>query len=308
MSVLVTGSLAYDHIMVFHDEFRNHILPEKVHMLNVGFNIEDLAIEFGGTAGNVAYNLALLEQSPIILATAGKDFERYWQRIASWGLSLEYIKVLEQVYTAQAFVTTDLKDNQITAFYGGATFRAHEQPLSSYTGEVSCVLIAPNGPQAMQEHAQYAREQGWKFWFDPGQAMNAFTGEQLLQTLEGAQGLMVNDYEWELFRQKTEKNAADILTFVPSVLVTMGERGVNIVQREAEMMIPAVANVKAVDPTGAGDAFRAGLLYGLQLDCDLAEACEYGGAVASFAVECKGTQNHRFTLAQIEERRSYLHQ
>lgn len=306
MAILVTGSLAYDHIMVFKDEFRNHILPDKVHIINVAFNVDSLTQEFGGTAGNITYNIALLGKKPIIIGTVGKDAKSYLKRISEWGLKTEGIKILKDVSTAQAFITTDLEDNQITAFHGGAMYRAHEQPLSVVKRKVDLAIVAANGPQAMIDHARHCRAKKWKFWFDPGQAMSALTGHQLVACLKGSQGLIVNDYEWQVFQKKTGHNLGMVLEEVPYVLVTLGENGVEILSREGLEKVPAVSGIMVVDPTGAGDAFRAGLLYGLDEGHGITEACRYACAVASFAIESRGTQNHRFDLQSVKERIKFL--
>lgn len=306
MSVVITGSIAYDHIMVFQDEFSKHILADKVHQLSVCFNVDSLHREFGGTAGNIAYSLKLLELDPVILATAGKDFFSYRLHLEKSGIETSYIKELEDEMTAQAFITTDLKDNQIAAFHGGAMYRAHEQSLSVYQSTPDLVLVSPNGLQAMTDHAQYCRDQKIPFWFDPGQSLSALSKEQLVSCLQGAQGLIVNDYEWQMFREKTGHNLGMVLEEIPLVLETLGEKGVNVLTREGMEHIHAVRDIVCVDPTGAGDAFRAGLLYGLQSSLGLLDSVRYACAVASFAVEVRGTQNHHFTLESVTARKESL--
>ncbi|MDP2691547.1 MAG: carbohydrate kinase family protein [bacterium] len=302
MSIVLTGSLAFDHIMVFRDEFRNHILPEKVRMLNVAFNVDSLRREFGGTAGNIAYNLSLLGLRPTIVATVGHDFESYLKRIQEWGMETDCLLQLRDEHTAQAFIMTDVKDNQITAFHPGAMGRAHEQSLSVVSSEPNLVMISPDDPKAMVSHVKYCQAQGWHFWFDPGQAMNALSGDELTACIRGADGLVLNDYEWEMFQQKTGLNLEMILGVLPYVLVTKGHKGVEILSQEGVENVSAVSELNVLDPTGAGDAFRAGLLYGLQNGLGIIESCRYGCAVASFAVEEKGTQNHRFRIDDVEER------
>ncbi|MDP3975920.1 MAG: carbohydrate kinase family protein [bacterium] len=306
MAVVVTGSLAYDHIMVFKDVFRKHILPEKVHMLNVSFAVDDLTVEFGGTAGNIAYSLKLLGLEPLLVATGGKDFLSYWNRLVQMGISTDYIMRLDECYTAQAFITTDLQDNQITAFHGGAAFQAHLQPLSNVKGGPHRVIVSPNGIQAMIEHAQHCREKGWKFWFDPGQAIGAFDGAQLLAAIQGAEGLVLNDYEWSVFLKKTGISRQQILKQLPFLVITLGEGGAEVHAEGHTQCIAAVEGIPVVDPTGAGDAFRAGLLYGLESHMDIYDCCRYGCATASFAVEAKGTQNHRFDKNALEKRFALL--
>jgi adenosine kinase len=306
MNITVTGSLAYDYIMVFKDEFANHILPEKTHMLSVCFNVDALHREFGGTAGNIAFSLKLLDLDPMIVATVGRDFSEYRSRFEKLGISTNYILEMEDEMTAQAFITTDLKDNQIAAFHGGAMYRAEEQALSVLKDKTDLVIITPNGIQAMVNHSQYCRENEIPFWFDPGQAMSALSKEQLIECVQGAQGLIVNDYEWQMFRVKTGHNLGMVLEEIPIVLETLGEKGVNILTREGLEHVHAVRDVVCVDPTGAGDAFRAGLLYGLQAEVGLVDSVRYANAAASFAVEVMGTQNHQFTLAEVEARKKTL--
>lgn len=321
MSIVVTGSLAFDHIMVFHDRFRAHILPEKIHLLNVSFMVDELSRHFGGTAGNVAYNLALLGQKPIVLGVGGKDFGDYADRLIGLGLSTKYIRIFPDAFTAQAFITTDLDDNQIAAFHPGAMKRANEQPLSVIRGPISLVLIGPNQVQAILAHADHCRRNRIPFWFDPGQSLTELAGDELVAAFTGADGMVLNDYEWEMLRSKSGLSEIQILQLVKTVLVTLGEKGVDMLSVEPlknsfsrkgafqsfpvdvhRQHVSAVPNIRVVDPTGAGDAFRAGLLCRLSNGHSFADSCRYACAVASFAVECAGTQNHQFTLEDVERR------
>lgn len=302
MSIVVTGSIAYDHIMVFKDEFRRHLLPDKLHMINVCFNVDELTQQYGGTAANIAYNLALLHEKPVIVGTVGGDAEPYMKRIAKWKLKTDHIRVFPHLFTAQAYITTDLENNQIAAFHPGAMDRAHEQTLSFIKRRPDSVIVSANGIQAMLDHVEYCQSKGWNFWFDPGQAMNALNGRQLSGCVKRAAGAIFNDYEWQLFQHKTASELASILEEIPYVLVTLGDKGVDILSREGMKRVSAVPDIHVVDPTGAGDAFRAGLLYGLKNKLNIVESCRYACAVASFAVEQRGTQNHSFTLAEVQER------
>jgi|CXWL01.1.fsa_nt_gi adenosine kinase len=301
-SLIVIGSIAYDHIMVFKDEFRRHLLPDRLHMINVAFNVDDLSQQFGGTAGNIAYNLALLGEKPLLVASVGGDAAPYIKRIKSWKLKVDYVRTYPHLFTAQAFITTDLGNNQITAFHPGAMDRAHEQGLPILRRPPGLVMISANGAQAMIESAETCRSRGWKFWFDPGQSLNVLSGQQLSEAVQGSEGIIVNDYEWQLFQHKTASSLAGILERVPYVLVTLGEKGVDIISSHGVQRVSGVPDTTPIDPTGAGDAFRAGLLYGLSHHFDMLESCRYACAVASFAVEWKGSQNHTFSLDQVQRR------
>ena len=300
LPIVITGSLAYDHIMTFPDKFGNHILPDKIHMLNVSFGVDELTVDFGGTAGNIAYNLALMGEKPVIYATAGNDFQNYGKRLEEMGLSLDDIKILEDEKTAQAFIMTDLAHNQITAFHGGAMYRAHEHPL--VLAEKSLVIIAPNGAEAMAEHAKYCRKHEVKFIFDPGQAFPALSAEQLVKSAHHSLALTLNDYEWQMWKDKTGLDEKKTLQITDNLIITLGEKGCKVVGKGGEFFMSAVKNIQPVDPTGCGDAFRAGLLYGLSRKWNLKKTCQTATVLASFCVEVQGTQNHRFTEKQFRER------
>lgn len=300
ISIIITGSLAYDHIMTFPDKFANHILPDKVHMLNVAFNVDKLNIDFGGTAGNIAYNLALLGEKPFIHATAGNDFDKYQKKLKELGLSLDSIKILADAKTAQAFITTDLADNQITAFHGGAMFRAHEHPL--HTDAESLVIIAPNGVEAMVNNAKYCRDNGIKFIFDPGQAFNALSADQLVKSVHHSHALTLNDYEWQMWQEKTSLTESQTLKLTENIIITLGGKGCNVIGRDGEFELPAVSGLQVIDPTGSGDAFRAGLLLGFSRNLNLQESVKIATVTASFCVEKQGTQNHVFTKEEFNKR------
>ena len=300
LPITITGSLAYDHIMTFPDKFANHILPDKVHMLNVAFNVDKLDIDLGGTAGNIAYNLYLLGQKSTIHATAGDDFDKYQKRLDELVLSSDGIKILDDAKTAQAFITTDLADNQITAFHGGAMFRAHEHPLSA--DKESIVIISPNGIDAMVEHAKYCQDNNIKFIFDPGQAFPALSKDQLVQSVQQSYALTVNDYEWQLWKDKTSLTKEQTLELTENIIVTLGEKGCKAASRDGEFELPAVSGLQVVDPTGSGDAFRSGILFGLSRGLDLEESIKIATVTASFCVEKQGTQNHAFTKDEFSGR------
>lgn len=300
LPIVVTGSLAYDHIMTFPDKFENHIMPDKVHMLNVAFNIDELTVHMGGTAGNIGYNLSLLGERPSIYATAGQDFTPYFMKLNQLKLETDDIKILQEEKTAQAFVTTDLADNQITGFYGGAMYKAHEHPL--VIAGKALVIVAPNGIEAMEDHAKYCQHKKLPFLFDPGQAFNALSADQLVKSAHSSLALTLNDYEWEWWQKKTSLNKAQTLELTETIIVTLGDKGCRVIRRDGEFELPAVTGLQVVDPTGSGDAFRAGLLYGLARNWEWEKCIKTGTVVASFCVEKRGTQNHEFDLTTFKNR------
>lgn len=303
--LVITGSLAYDHIMTFPDKFENHILPDKTHVLNVSFNVDKLEVDRGGTAGNIAYNLALLGDKPVIYATAGQDFVPYLMKLNELDLPTDGIKILQDAKTAQAFITTDLANNQITAFHGGAMYRAHEHPLK--IDKKALVIISPNGIEAMVEHAEYCRTKKLSFIFDPGQAFNALSADQLLGLVQDSVALTVNDYEWELWQNKTGLTESETLKRTQTIVITLGDKGCRVVTANETFEFPAVSGLKVVDPTGSGDAFRAGLLHGLSRGWNWRDCVKTATVTASFCVEKQGTQNHTFSKKEFDERATHLH-
>lgn len=303
MRLIVTGSLAFDHIMVFRDQFKNHILPEKVHMINVSFPVENLKKEFGGTAGNIAYSLALLGDNPEIVAAVGEDFEVYKKHLQNQNISTKEIKILENQWTAQCFITTDMDDNQITAFHGGAMFEAHQKELKGdFVNQDDLVIIAPNGRDAMLQYADFCRNNQIKFIFDPGQSLPAFNGEEIKAMLKGSEIMTVNDYEWQLIQEKTGLSEETIFDFTENLIVTLGKEGSLLNQKGSKSQISVVKADAENDPTGCGDAYRAGLMFGLKQNFTLDKSVQIASAVASFAIEQHGTQNHKFTLGDLGER------
>lgn len=300
MSALICGSMAYDTIMVFHDKFKNHILPDKVHILNVSFLVPAMRREFGGCAGNIAYNLKLLNEEPMIMATVGHDFEPYAQWLSQCGISTRYIKVLDDHYTGQAYITTDEDDNQITAFHPGAMNFSHLNGVPG--GEVSIGIVSPDGKQGMIEHAEQFAEQGIPFIFDPGQGMPMFNGEELLKFLDLANYATFNDYESELMQERTGLNLDQIAERVDALIVTLGAKGSKIYTQGRCIDIPAAAPKKVLDPTGCGDAFRAGLLYGLMNDYDWEVTGRIASLLGAIKIEHAGTQNHVFGMDEFKQR------
>jgi adenosine kinase len=303
MRIFVSGSLAFDRIMDFPGRFVDHILPEKIHILNVCFMVNGLTERFGGTAGNIAYNLALLGESPSILATAGdRDFGPYRERLGELGLPLTGIKEIPQEFTAGAYITTDLSDNQITGFNPGAMKYASEYRFDGLDPAVALAIVAPGNLEDMLAYTRFYKDTGVLYIFDPGQSIPAWGGEELKEMADGALALIVNDYELEMFRQKTGLEAAGLLKLTPQLITTRGEQG-SLVQTDRGVdEIPAVPASQVLDPTGAGDAYRAGLLKGLALGLGWPEAARMGAVLASFCVEQQGTQEHRLEVKEFWER------
>ena len=309
MSVLICGSMTYDHIMVFQDQFKNHILPDKVHILNVSFLVPEMRREFGGCAGNIAYNLNLLDTSLALpMATVGKDFESYAYWMDSHNINRKYIKVIEDAYTAQAFITTDLDDNQITAFHPGAMNHSQENNISDVSS-CSLGIVSPDGRDGMLKHAQQFTEKNIPFIFDPGQGLPMFNGEELIQFIEQANWVTVNDYEWQMMKEKTGLSKKEITKKVEALIVTRGGEGSHIYTKEGLIEVPIVEPESISDPTGCGDAYRAGLLYGLVNNMDIEIAGKIASLMGSIKISCHGTQNHTFTIdefmSQLESKFGY---
>jgi adenosine kinase len=300
MSALICGSLAYDTIMVFEDRFKNHILPDKAHMLNVSFLVPAMRREFGGCAGNIAYNLKLLGGDPIPMATVGRDFGPYREHFQRLGISLERVRELDELFTAQAFITTDLDDNQITAFHPGAMMESHRNQVRD-VGPVAFGIVAPDGREAMLQHARQFAEAGIPFIFDPGQAMPLFNGEEFRQLIEQADYVTVNDYECELLQERTGWSCAQIAERVDAFIVTRGAQGSTIHTRDESIPVPVARAERLADPTGCGDAYRAGLIYGLVNDFDLPTVGRIASLMGALKIEHAGTQNQRFTLDEFRE-------
>ena len=301
MSALICGSIAYDTIMVFHDQFKNHILPDKVHILNVSFLVPDMRREFGGCAGNIAYNLKLLGGEALPMATVGRDFEPYGLWLEGCGIDTRHIKVVDNTYTAQAFITTDSDDNQITAFHPGAMGLAHENRVEE-AGAVRLGIVAPDGREGMIEHAAQFAEADIPFIFDPGQGLPMFDGDDLLRFVEQATWVTVNDYEAELMEERTGKSPHEIAEMVDALIVTKGAKGSHIYTRTHRLDIPAAPVREVNDPTGCGDAYRAGLIYGLSNDLDWETTGRVAALMGAIKVEVHGTQNHRFSFEEFKAR------
>lgn len=301
MKALICGSFAYDNIMVFKDRFKNHILPDKVHMLNVSFLVPEMRREFGGCAGNIAYNLKLLGGDPLPMATVGTDFEPYAQWYDQNGISRDHIKVIDNTYTAQAFITTDLDDNQITAFHPGAMSFAHENKVDEAKG-VKLGIVSPDGRDGMIQHAKQFAELGIPFIFDPGQGMPMFDGKDLMNFIEQATWVTVNDYEMQLMQERTGKSPHELAEYVEAFIVTLGGNGSHIYTKQHRHEIPCAKPRQLADPTGCGDAYRAGLLYGLLHGMDWETAGRIASLMGVLKIECHGTQNHGFDREAFDDR------
>ncbi len=300
MSALICGSLAYDTIMVFPDQFKNHILPDKVHILNVSFLVPRMRREFGGCAGNIAYNLKLLGGDPIPMATVGQDFGPYREWFVEQGITLDRIKVIDELFTPQAFITTDLDNNQITAFHPGAMMRSYENHVRDVAG-VTIGIVSPDGRDGMLQNAREFSEAGIPFIFDPGQAMPLFNGAELRDFIELADYVTVNDYESNLLAERTGWSEAEIAGKVKAYIATRGPKGAIIHADGKTYDIPPAHERRVTDPTGCGDAFRAGLIFGIEKGYDWMTIGRMGNLMGALKVEHPGTQNQRFDYAEFSE-------
>ncbi len=298
-TILISGSIAYDSVLVFEGYFKDHILPEKAHMLNVAFLTPGLRREFGGTAANIGYNLSLLGQKPTLLGSVGgQDGQAYLDRMSRWGIDLSQVKVVANAFTAQAFITTDLSDNQITAFHPGAMNFSHE--VTAPAGDLG--LISPNGKLAMHTHAEQMRSNRTPYWFDPGQGLPMFNGAELKTFIAGAQAVVVNDYEAQMLADKTGLSLEAIAQQVEALVVTRGGEGCDLYTKGRKQSVLAASISKAVDPTGCGDAFRAGLVHARLQGADWLAAAQLGSVMGAVKIEHPGAQNHRPTKQNIAER------
>lgn len=301
MSALICGSLAYDTIMVFPDKFKAHILPDKVHMLNVAFLVPKMRREFGGVAGNISYSLNLLGETPYPMATVGDDFGPYRRHFEREGIPLRYVRLMKGEFTPQAFITTDIDDNQITAFHPGAMQHSYLNRVEDSEG-ISLGIVAPDGKQAMIQHSRDFVACGIPHIFDPGQGMTLFDGDELRTFIEEAKYIIVNDYEFQLLKEKTGLGGDEIAVQVEAMIVTKGAEGAVLKTREEEVAVDPVEPDDVQDPTGCGDAFRAGLIYGLLNDLDLVTCCRIGAVMGAIKVAVQGPQNHKPTLDEIGDR------
>ncbi len=295
-SALICGSMAYDTIMVFEDQFKNHILPDKVHMLNVSFLVPAMRREFGGCAGNIAYNLKLLGGEPVPMATVGQDFAPYREWFEGLGITLAQVREVPDTFTAQAFITTDKDNNQITAFHPGAMNRSQDNHVDG-VADAAIGIVAPDGREGMLQHAAEFAARGVPFIFDPGQAMPLFSGEEFRAFIDQAEYVAVNSYEASLLTERTGWSEAEIAGRVKAFIVTRGAEG-SVIHADGKVHeIPAAKPEAVVDPTGCGDAYRAGLLYGLLRGLDWPTTGRVASLLGALKIASPGTQNHRFDAA-----------
>lgn len=298
--IIVSGSVAFDRIMDYNGLFADHLVADKIHNINLSFLVDKLSVEFGGTAGNIAYNLALLGESPEIIATAGTDFGQYRSHLLLSGVDPASIKIVEGELTASAVVFTDKGDNQISAFHPGAGKFPYDTPVP--TDGRAMAIIAPGNAEDMTTLPEYFRRKGMKYCYDPGQQISALTGDHLKDGITGAHTLFASDYELGLIAQKTGWADGPILERVTNLVITYGAKGSRVLTKEGEWKVEATPVKNAEDPTGAGDAYRAGFIKGMMLALPLESCAKLGSVVAAYAVETYGTQTHRFTLPEVAER------
>jgi adenosine kinase len=301
MKTLVTGSIAYDTIMVFPDRFKNHLLPDQLHILNVCFLTPEMRREFGGTAGNIAYNLKQLGGDPLVVATVGEDAEPYLYRMHRLGIDSQHLKRIAGQFTAQAFITTDLDDNQITAFHPGAMNHAHENRVGRELG-AGLAIVAPDGKEGMLQHARQCAEHGIPFMFDPGQGLPMFSAQELAEMVRLADYVAVNDYEGKMLEEKTGRPLASLAREVQALVVTLGAQGSRIFAGDMQHEIPAAPAERVLDPTGCGDAYRAGLLYGIAAGWDWPRTGRLAAVLGAIKIASRGAQNHHADRAAVEAR------
>lgn len=305
MSIIVCGSFAYDHIMSFPGSFKSQILSDNIDILNVCFMVPDLRREFGGCAGNIAFNLALLDADPIPMGTVGEDARDYFEWLDKHGINRAFVCRNKEALTAQAFITTDLNNNQITIFHSGAMELAHQQTINDVTRlleDIELGIISPDGRDAMLQHASQFVEAGIRFIFDPGQGLPMFSGDELRTFISQASWVTVNEYEWKMLQELSAMTADDLTQEVEALIVTRGDKGSLIYTADQCHDIPSVRPLELKDPTGCGDAYRAGLLYGLKRGIDWQNTGQIASLLGAIKIEHHGTQNHTFTMELLKAR------
>lgn len=301
-SIIVTGSLAYDRIMNFPEKFSDHILPDKIHNLNVCFQVDGVTENYGGTAGNIAYALNLMGETPLISATIGSDNHKYFEWLAKNKISKEGIKLIAEELTAGAYITTDSSNNQITGFNPGAMKFSSELDFSQLNKDKSLVLVSPGNLDDMINYPRQCKKAGIDYIFDPGQALPVLQGADLIEVITGCSLLIVNDYEFNLIMDKTGLSKTELLALPQNTIITLGGDGSEIYTKADTIKIAPFKAARVVDPTGAGDAYRGGLISGLLNDKSIKESAVLGSACASFAVERNGTQVYTFTHTEFKDR------
>lgn len=301
MKSLITGSMAFDTIMVFEDQFKNHILPEQTHILNVAFLVPKMTRHLGGCAGNIAYTLQLLGGDPMIMATVGEDFGVYSRYLDELGMPQDHIKTIDGTFTAQAFITTDLDNNQIIAFHPGAMNEAHQNKIGDAKG-IELGIVGPDGRDAMIQHSKQFSELNIPFIFDPGQGLPMFDGDDLMTFLDQANYAIVNDYESQMLLEKTGLTLEQLAEKVEALIVTRGGEGSEVFANGKHIKVPCAPVSDVVDPTGCGDSYRAGVMYGMNTGRDWKTCAQIGSLCGAIKIEKSGTQNHHFTKAEFAER------
>jgi adenosine kinase len=301
MRIIVTGSIAYDYLMSFPGKFTEHLLPEHFSKVSLSFLVDSMDKRRGGCAPNIAYNLALLGERPVLMGAAGQDFDEYGRWLEAAGVDTGLVRVVPGKFTASFFCNTDTSNNQIASFYTGAMEHAGELSFRT-AGHADLAIISPNDPGAMVQYAEECRTMGLPFIFDPGQQCARLDGDQLADGLAGASILILNDYEYELIRQKTGYSEAEILDRVKMLVVTLGEHGSRIVAGAEEVRVRAVTPRRIEDPTGVGDAFRAGFMKGLARQASPRVCAELGSVAAAYVLEHLGGQSHAYTWQEFQER------
>ncbi|MDH5693887.1 MAG: carbohydrate kinase family protein [Gammaproteobacteria bacterium] len=302
MSALICGSYAFDSIMVFNDQFKNHILPDKTHMINVSFLVPEMRRNFGGCAGNIAYNLKLLGGNPLPMASVGTDFTPYRDWMTKCAIEQKYIRVIDNSFTGQAFITTDMDDNQITAFHPGAMSFSHELSINDVDEKIAIGIVSPDGRDGMIQHAREFYENNIPFIFDPGQGLPMFDGSDLKRFIEQATWVAANDYEAQLIQERTGLSPHEVAEHVDAYIITLGAKGSHIYVKEHRYEIPAAKPTEISDPTGCGDAFRAGLLYGLSNNLGWEVTGRIASLMGAIKIENHGPQNHQFTKEEFAKR------
>jgi adenosine kinase len=302
MDIIVSGSLAYDRIMDFPGHFSDHILPEKIHALNVCFQVDGMKEKFGGTAGNIAYALTLMGERPKISATIGRDYHQYFKWLEKNGISNDAIKIIDDEFTASAYITTDKADNQITGFNPGAMKYTSSLDFDRLHPKETLMIISPGNLEDMVNYPRFCKARGIDYIFDPGQSLPMLDAKDLIQTIEGCLILISNDYELDLIMSKTGFSKETLRRRARTIIVTLGELGSKVFTQQGEISVSAANPMRVEDPTGAGDSYRGGLISGLIRGKDIGQCARMGSVCASFAVECYGTQEYTFSPEEFNER------